>query len=229
MKPAIRKLSDMTNVVLNKEWIKTVKDRNLYYMFRARYKNDSDLKRAKCKDLRYDITEIPAGRLGKEFTKTKGHYHSKVPGTDLTYPEVYQVLEGKASYILQKSDGKEIKDIIIINAKKGDIVIIPPGYGHVTSNPGDRVLRMANWVSTRFDSLYGDYETKHGGAYFQLDSGGWIYNQNYSKLPIPKIIQPPDFKVLFAVDDMYELIEDLNVLDFLNNPQDHPEMFRFSK
>ena len=40
--------------------------------------------------------------LGSEYVKTVGHYHPPVPGTDVSYPEIYQVLDGSATYLLQK-------------------------------------------------------------------------------------------------------------------------------
>jgi glucose-6-phosphate isomerase, archaeal len=42
------------------------------------------------------------------------------------------VLEGKAHFLLQK---KTLADLVLVLATTGDIVLISPGYGHVTINP----------------------------------------------------------------------------------------------
>jgi glucose-6-phosphate isomerase len=92
--------------------------------------------------------------------KTKGHLSSrKSRGTE--YPELYEVIEGVAYVLLQK---KTLDHIALVKAKS-DIVLIPPGYGHVTINPSrEETLIMANLVSTAFVSEYAFYETRHGAA-----------------------------------------------------------------
>src|SRR5690606_42153599 len=99
----VRKLHDMEDVMFDKEWFEEteVRDQDVYYMFRDLVKNGSDLETIKAHHLRYDITIIPSGMLGSEYIKTVGHYHPRVPGTDTSYPEIYQVLEGSATYLLQ--------------------------------------------------------------------------------------------------------------------------------
>jgi len=121
----------------------------LYYMFRGVDLFDS---------IRYDITVLLPGTVGKEYIKTKGHYHPD------SYPEVYEVLNGKALYLLQKSEEPYdlVDDVIVVEAKAGDKVVIPPHYGHVTINSGEGVLIMSNLVSTMFSSIYEPYERKKG-------------------------------------------------------------------
>ena len=43
------------------------------------------------------------------------------------------MLAGEAFYLLQRSD---LRDVVAVMAKAGEFVLIPPGYGHVTLNPG---------------------------------------------------------------------------------------------
>ena len=93
--------------------------------------------------------------------KTKGHYHLKNPA-GIGYPELYEVIEGVAHVLLRK---KTLDHLALVKATKGDIVIIPPGYGHVTINPSrEEMLVMANLVSTAFVSEYAFYEIRHGAA-----------------------------------------------------------------
>ena len=48
---------------------------------------------------------------------------------------------------------KTLYHIALVKTTKGDIVLIPPGYGHVTINPSaEETLVMANLVSTAFVS-----------------------------------------------------------------------------
>jgi glucose-6-phosphate isomerase len=185
IKPDIRYLNDMKQVLYDRQWAQKAPNTELYYMYR-------DLKRKN--GLRYDITIIPPKMLGKEFVKTKGHYHVG------DYGELYIVLKGKAIYLMQKEKNGKILDVYYVRAKKGDSVIIPPGYGHITINPGSKSLKMANWVSLKCCSDYKKILQKKGACYFYTTSG-WIKNKNYKRIPKihfkrPKKSMPKSLKFL---------------------------------
>ncbi len=176
-KPDIRYLNDIKEVVYDKEWLKNAPNYELYYMHRKVSEKDG---------LRYDITVIPAKMLGKEFVKTKGHDHLK------DYGEIYIVLKGEAIYLLQKRQkGSKyiIEDVYAVKAKKGDVVIIPPFYGHVTINPSRKKLEMANWISKSCQSEYRLFEKLSGACYFYTKNG-WIKNEKYKKVPKLKFKKP---------------------------------------
>jgi len=173
IKPDIRCLYDMCKVIYDKEWIKSAPDSELYYMYRGLKEKEG---------LRYDITVMPAKMLGKEFVKTKGHYHIN------KYQEVYIVLEGEAIYLMQKGD-KNIEDAYFVKAKKGDVVIIPSYYGHITINPANKELKMANWISKECKSNYEPILEKQGACWFYTKNG-WIKNENYNQVPELRTEQP---------------------------------------
>lgn len=177
IKPDIRYLTDIKAVVFDKKWLKNANEAELYYMYRGLKKKNG---------LRYDITIIPAKMLGREFVKTKGHEHLGKRG------EVYLVLKGEAIYLMQKRiQGRKtmVKDVYAVRAKKGDVIAIPPHYGHVTINPTNRELKMANWVSEKCCSDYQLYE-KMGGACYFYTKNGWQKNPRYKKVPKLKIKKP---------------------------------------
>ncbi|MFH1190810.1 MAG: phosphoglycerate kinase [Candidatus Omnitrophota bacterium] len=151
----------------------------------------------KQKKIRADVTLILSSpKIGKELMKTAGHYHPalddpnrqdpKAPGIKDSFTEVYVVLEGEAIYYLQKIDKDgNVVDAVQIHAKKGDIVPIPSTYGHITINPSpDKVLKMMNWVSDEFTSIYPAIRDMKGGAYYFLEEDGKIIpvlNPEYAK------------------------------------------------
>ncbi len=188
IKPDIRYLNDMRKVLYDKEWQKTAPNLELYYMYRGIKEKNG---------LRYDITIIPPKMLGKEFVKTKGHYHKG------SYGELYIVLEGKAIYLMQKEKNGKIEDVYYVKAKKGDFVPIPPYYGHITINPSYEKLKMANWVSKECKSDYTPIGKKGGACYFYTKSG-WIKNKNYKNVPKlhfkrPKKSFPKNLTFLYGV------------------------------
>lgn len=170
---------------------------------------------------------IPPGSLGTEFVKTKGHYHQKKPGTNISYPELYEVLEGEAIYLFQKEEDSILKDVIMIKAIAGDKVIVPPNYGHITINPSDKILKMANWVCSNFSSEYENIEKKCGGAYFVLINGIIFPNKKYGVVPVLRFIHPPDLS-RFGIkkgEALYDLINKPQVLKFLTYPEGHNDIF----
>jgi len=199
----------------------------LYYMYRGiQWPRDAELIRGF--GLRFDITILRPGMVGGECIRTVGHYHPRKPGTELTYPEVYEVLYGEAHYLLQRPDnGCGALDVIFVRAFPGEKVVILPNYGHITINPGPGPLTMANWVAADFSSVYGPMKELQGGAYYEVAPGHFLPNPRYSPLPLLREMRPaemPEFG-LYSGRPMYPSgIEDPRRLRFLT----HPEEFRSS-
>lgn len=135
----------MREVVADRERLKKAENSDLYYMYRELARNEEEFRLMREFGLRYDITVIPPAKLGKEYVKTAGQHHPKAPKLDVSYTEIYQVLEESAIYLLQKagSEGR-VLDVAVVEAEKGDIVFVPPDYGHTTINNYKKLLKMAN-------------------------------------------------------------------------------------
>lgn len=226
VKPGIRMLFDMEDVVYDRDWLYSAKNIELYYMYRDLSLSKKDAISIIEHGLRYDITVIPPQMLGCEFVKTAGHYHPFVPGTQITFPEIYEVLSGEVNYILQKPYREGIEDVILIRAVAGDKVIIPPGYGHLTINSSNKVLKMANWVARGFESVYHPIKEKYGGAYFILDKG-MVKNPRYEHVPEIRLLGPANLKEigLQKNKEMYGLVRDLKKLEFLIKPHEYGWIF----
>lgn len=226
VKPGVRRLFDMKDVIYDRKWLSNAENSELYYMYRELSLSKKDAAAMKEHGLRYDITVIPPRMLGNEFVKTAGHYHPLVPGTRITFPEIYEVLGGEATYILQKPDNEGINDVILVKADAGDKVIIPPGYGHLTINTSNKVLKMANWVARDFESIYQPIKEKGGGAYFILDKG-MVKNPRYEHVPEIKHGRPANLKEigLQKSKEMYGLVRDLKTLEFLTKPHEYAWVF----
>ena len=178
--PDIRYLDDMKKVCYDQEWFASAENFELYFMYRGIEKKNG---------IRYDITVIPANMLGNEFVKTKGHYHIG------KYQEVYTVLEGQAIYLMQKKKiDDEIEDIYVVKAKKGDVVVIPSDYGHITINPSSiEDLKMANWIDSDCKSDYSLFENFKGDCYYYLateNGASWVKNEHYKNIPDLRFEEP---------------------------------------
>ncbi len=228
--PAVRLLSEMSDVVYDRAWLDSICEKELYYMYRGLSMNESDNARLKESSLRYDVTLIPPGNLGCEYMKTAGHYHPYVGDGPLSYTEVYEVISGTADYLMQKLQGDIVVDVILFRAKSKDKIVIPPGYGHITINPSDEPLKMANLVSSRFSSEYDKIKEQRGGAYFELVGGDFVENKNYAQLPELRILEPKSLDRFGISSDksLYSFVDNLEVFSFLNSPADYRDIFEYS-
>ena len=227
LKPEIRYLENMKEVVWDKKWMKTAPNLELYYMYRDIAENQVDWMKIIKNDLRYDITILMPNKLGKEFNKTIGHDHPIVAGTNITYPEIYEVKEGRAIFLLQDSENETIKNVIAIKAKENDKIIIPPNYEHLIINIGKKPLKICNWICRRFTSnIYKPFRARKGFCYYALKGFfgiKWLKNENYQSIPCLKFRKPNYFYNFNLSKDqpIYSLIIDIKKLDFLKNPQNY--------
>jgi len=170
IKPSVRKLLEMMPVLANpKKDTPLASDSPTYYMYR-------DV--AHFGKIRYDVTRILSLDLAGEMNKTLGHVHPhSAKGTP--WSEVYEVLSGEAHFLLQKVNQLGVQDAVLLSAKKGECLLIPPGYGHVTINPGKHDLVLGNLVSSDFDADYSQFLRLRGACYYEMHDGKFVRNKNY--------------------------------------------------
>ncbi len=195
-----------------------------YFMYRDSYRNDEEKERIRKAGLRFDYTITPPNRIGKEYIKTYGHYHPKAG--EMSYPEVYQVLEGRAVFVLQKrgETNDVIEKLAIVEVDEGDVIIVPPEYGHVMINRTDEKLITSNWVCRDFKSVYMPYTELRGACYY-LTVDGWIRNERYREVPELTFARNRTKKVLNVRGDMYQLVDSLESLEFLKKPDEYGDIF----
>jgi len=91
---------------------------------------------------------------------------------------------------MQKGDENKVEDVVVVKAKKGDVIAVPAGYGHVTINPSKtEELKMANWVKKEDKGNFSLFE-KMGGACYYYTEDGWIKNENYKNVPELRFEEP---------------------------------------
>ena len=144
--------------------------------------------------LRYDLGILPPLKMGAEYIKTMGHYHSICPGTNARYAEIYEVVYGQAHVILQKQDPKEAQvttDVVWTQAGKGDRLIMPGDYAHVTINPGPDVLVLTNIAVVDCSLSFSEIVQMGGFAYFNIEEKGrptFVRNTAYKQVsPIREV------------------------------------------
>ncbi|MEK7108731.1 MAG: glucose-6-phosphate isomerase family protein [Patescibacteria group bacterium] len=195
-----------------------------------------DAERIRSAGLRYDITVIPPGHFAArrhEFLKTAGHYHPLKPGSEITYPEVYEVLSGRAYLLLQRPNQTHaavIEKIYAVEAGPGEKAVIPPDFGHVSINCFREPLVMANWIARTPEYDYQPYRTFRGGGYWllegQSDTIEFEANPNYSSVPELSKLRPREVPELglLRTTPLYMLVHNLEKLRFLSAPEEFTKL-----
>ena len=192
----------------------------LYWMYRD-VALPADRPEIEASKLRYDITVLSPGKVGKEFVKTIGHYHPCPKKSEESYPEIYEVLYGHAIYYLQD---ESISDVVVVEAGPGTQVLMPSGYGHITINADSKYLVMSNVVSSLFTSVYGPIKSSHGGCYYFIEESRkkvWKPNLSYKTHPQIRKVESSKMPILGGVSGpLYtNLISNPKKFTSMNNPE----------
>lgn len=179
LKPDVRHLNDMREVLYDKDFAENSPDMDLYYMYR-----NVDIKDG----LKHNITVIPAKMFGSEFVKTAGHYHAG------PQKELYNVLQGEAIFLMQKGDQEKIEDVYVVKTKPGESALIKSFYGHITINPSGEEMKTQDWSPTETKSDYSMFKKLQGACYYYIKDGSgqdkWIKNKNYKFVPDIRFEEP---------------------------------------
>ncbi len=217
--PQVRTVADMRSVLASPG---CPGNGPLYFMFRDLAMTEIDREWLQIRAIRFDITVIPSRVLCGELVKTKGHYHPP-NRAGVEYPELYEVFEGTGHFLLQN---RTFSEILFIEAGAGDKILIPPGFGHVTINPGEKDLVMANLVSSGFPSDYRAFEAHQGAAYYEMAGGKFVKNPRYPEVSEPGYVGRGNLRPDSPLSvPLYSLVGDDEKLEFLNRPEAYSGLF----
>ena len=173
--------------------------------------------------VRYDMTVMPPLLLGEEYVKTLGHFHLPC-GEAGSHPEVFEVLEGEARFLIQKELEGEVADVSLLVAREGERVPIPPGCGHVMINASSRRLVTGNLISQGCTQSYDQYLERRGGAFYVLTGERLVRNPLYSSVPEVRVLNWKTPAFLEASSGLVEaFLKDPDRFAFLNEPRRYTE------
>lgn len=91
-----------------------------------------------------------------------------------------------------------MKDVMAVEAKKGESLIEPSEYAIVTINPLNKTLKIGNWISEKNKNIYKEIEQNRGACYFYTKSG-WVKNKNYKSVPKLRFEKPLKWQKLLKL------------------------------
>jgi glucose-6-phosphate isomerase len=184
----IYRVKDLLPFTMKQDWESKETEKEVFRVY-------EEIKKTEDKEfwdnIRFDLIVVSSGNLGEEFVKTIGYYRSYADN-EYRYPEIYQLVEGYAEFVLQQQgeNHAKIKDVIMIRTQKQDLVAIPPSYGVTIINPSQKKTILARIRAADAEELSDDYKKSRGECYYKIKAGRWEYNNNYEEIPELRLGEP---------------------------------------
>jgi len=176
--------------------------------------------------LLYGAVTYAAGRIGNEPVRSQGHKHKKSDfAKGWSTPEVYEIWSGQAIIYMQESAGDNPGRCFAINARPGDVVIVPPGWAHCTiSANANEPLTFGAWCDRDYGFDYDEVRAHQGLAWFPLlndkNDITWKANQAYNNSVLieksPRIYS--EFGIISGKSIYKQFEEDNTKFDFVPKP-----------
>jgi glucose-6-phosphate isomerase len=167
--------------------------------------------------LRYDLTVMPPLLLGEECVKTMGHHHLS-SGDRGAYPEIFEVLEGEAKFLLQEECSGKVVRTVLLTVMEGERVVVSGDQGHVMINASSRRLVTGNLLSCNCVQTYDQYMRRQGAAFYVLNGGTLVRNTRYPQVPKVEMLDEETPSFLASPSGLIEtLLKDPDRLSFLND------------
>jgi glucose-6-phosphate isomerase len=147
--------------------------------------------------LTFGLVCLPPLKIGREYVKTHGHYHSNMPGSQVGFPEVYTHFYGELYLYMQRRQHVSaylLDDCVLYRMIPGNSIMIPPGYAHILINPSGSPGLMAGLYAQDAIHDYDPIRKMAGAAYYFVDDDG-----NIGAIPNP---QYPDCPPLREIEEL---------------------------
>ena len=152
--------------------------------------------------LLYGVVAYAKGRLGKGPVRSQGHIHGIAPHCGWSTPELVEIWEGKAIVYLQKTVADDPEYCVAVEAEPGDVVVIPPAWGHCIINADpEREMVFGAFCDREYRFVYEDVRRRGGLAWFARYGEGdkleWTPNPSYqhSALTVRSARSYPEFQL----------------------------------
>lgn len=182
------------------------------------------------RNLLYGIVIFNSGKIGNELIRSQGHIHDISKSCHSSTAEIYEIWEGRAYIYMQEMVDSYPGKCFAIQAKPGDIVLVPPGWAHYTVNADtEKKMVFGAWCIRDFGFIYKPIKEMHGLAYYPVKNTekiNWLENSNYKDMQIE--IKTPRIYSDFGItsEPLYEQYEkNNNVFDFITQPEKYDNLW----
>ncbi|WP_251860066.1 glucose-6-phosphate isomerase family protein [Clostridium sp. Marseille-Q2269] len=183
------------------------------------------------RNLLYGACIYSKGIMGDEPVRSQGHIHAISKSCNCSTGELYEIWHGKAIIFMQESAKNNPGRVFAVEAEKGDIVLVPPGWAHYTTNANvDDFMVFGAWCIRDFGFDYEDVRAHNGLAYFPIVKDGNIEfekNLKYDecKLEIKKPRRYTELNLNYTKSIYSQYKEDKDRFRFITKPLDYKEVW----
>jgi glucose-6-phosphate isomerase len=150
--------------------------------------------------LLYGAVVYNHGTIGRERLRSQGHRHSRKPGTDLRYSEVYEFWSGQGFVYLQKECAPVVTRALLVPVGPGDKVIVPLGWVHLTIASLEEPMAFGAWCARDGRLEYDELRGLGGPAHFVYADGEVVANARYENVVEVEVVAPGDLPQLDLPD-----------------------------
>ena len=149
------------------------------------------------RNMLYGAVSYAAGRLGDEPVRSQGHVHRESSHSGWSPPEVYEIWSGEAFVYMQEYAADDPGRCFAIHARRGDIVIVPPGWAHATISASiHSPVSFGALCDREYGFLYDEVRKRKGLAWYALIDAKqhirWERNPHYDS-PELEVRRPTDY------------------------------------
>jgi glucose-6-phosphate isomerase len=172
--------------------------------------------------LLYGAVVYNHGCIGRERLRSQGHRHSRKPGTELRYSEVYDFWAGHGFVYLQKECDPVVTRALLVPVGPGDKVVVPLGWVHLTVASDHEPLVFGAWCAREGRLEYSELRALGGPAHFVLADGEVVVNPRYAAVADVEVVAPNDLPLLGVPNNLpiYRAWQESpGLFDFLPQPE----------
>ena len=174
------------------------------------------------RSLLYGAVVYNHGQIGRERLRSQGHRHSRKPGTELRYSEVYEFWTGHGFVYFQKECDPVVTRALLVPVGPGDKVIVPLGWVHMTVASDHEPLAFGAWCAREGRLEYEELRALGGPGHFVLADGEVVANPRYAAVADVEVVAPNDLPLLGVPNDLpiYQAWQQSpGLFDFLPQPE----------
>lgn len=191
-------------------------------------KDRVDLQR---RNLLYGAMIFEKGCVGEEPVRSQGHVHAVSASCNASTCEVYEIWSGEAYIYMQENTQDDPGRCLAVHAKKGEVVVVPPGWAHCTINADpSQAMLFGAWCVRDYGFDYTGIRAHKGVAYFPKLKNQKIdfeKNPNYaaSTLELMEAMEYPQFHLKKGIPIYTQYEENPELFNFVTNPQLYAELW----
>lgn len=173
---AVRRMKDMRELFRDSSDFED--EYPLYYMYNGIYRK-AHKAIFKEQHIRYEYTILMPQSIHGEMMKAHGHIHGIHPIKKTRHMEAYEILQGTGFFELFTYKEQSIQ-VIMLKVKKGDYLIIPSDYYHLSINTGKDPFIFGDLIIEDANSEYGHLKEKKGAPVYVMEGaqGMPVFNIN---------------------------------------------------